>query len=106
MSVGAASNNIWSASVVPSGPDSDTSAVELGVRFRSDTSGVITGIRFYKFAGNTGTHIGNLWSNSGALLARATFTAETASGWQEMTFATPVAITANTIYVASYHTDV
>jgi len=105
-SVSAASNTIWGTSVTPLGPDSDASAVELGVRFRSDTNGVITGIRYYKFAGNTGTHIGNLWSNTGALLARATFTAETASGWQEVTFATPVAITANTIYVASYHTDV
>ena len=104
--VSAASNNIWSGPVTPLGPDSDASAVELGVRFRSDISGFITGIRFYKFAGNTGTHIGNLWSNTGALLARATFTTETASGWQVVTFATPVAIAANTVYVASYHTDV
>src|SRR5262249_47370290 len=28
---------------------------------------------------------------------------ETASGWQTATFATPVAVTANTVYVASYH---
>ena len=28
------------------------------------------------------------------------------SGWQQATFATPVAITANTTYVASYHTNV
>jgi hypothetical protein len=35
-----------------------------------------------------------------------TFTNETASGWQQATFATPVAITANTTYVASYHTNV
>jgi len=40
------------------------------------------------------------------LLASATFVGETASGWQEVTFATPVTITANTVYVASYHTDV
>jgi hypothetical protein len=40
------------------------------------------------------------------LLASATFTNETASGWQQVNFAVPVAITANTLYVASYHTDV
>jgi len=30
---------------------------------------------------------------------------ESASGWQTVTFATPVAIAANTTYVASYHTN-
>ena len=44
--------------------------------------------------GNTGTHVGNLWSASGALLARATFSAETASGWQQVNFASPVPVNA------------
>jgi hypothetical protein len=35
-----------------------------------------------------------------------TFTGESASGWQQMNFSTPVAITANTTYVVSYHTGV
>jgi hypothetical protein len=68
--------------------------------------GQIVGIRFYKSTTNTGTHTGSLWSNAGTRLATATFTGETASGWQQVNFATPVAITANTVYVASYHTDV
>ena len=80
--------------------------MELGVKFRSETSGNITGIRFYKASANTGTHIGNLWSSSGTKLATATFTNETTSGWQQVNFSTPVAITANTVYVASYHTNV
>jgi hypothetical protein len=80
--------------------------VELGVKFRSDVSGFITGIRFYKGPNNTGTHIGNLWSSSGQLLASATFANETAEGWQQVLFPTPVAIAANTTYIASYHTDV
>jgi hypothetical protein len=99
-------SSIWSTAVVPQGAASDTSAVELGVRFRSDTSGFISGLRFYKYATNTGTHVGNLWTDSGALLASATFTAESTSGWQLVTFATPIPITANTVYVASYHTNV
>src|SRR5207253_1495581 len=82
------------------------SPVELGVRFYSDTPGYVTGIRFYKSAANTGAHIGNLWNSSGTLLASATFTAETASGWQQVNFSGPVAITANTAYVASYHTTI
>ena len=39
----------------------------------------------------------------GQLLASATFTNETASGWQQVNFATPVAVTAGMTYVASYH---
>ena len=98
--------SIWNPlTTTPTNDDGDASAVELGVRFRSDIAGYVTGLRFYKFAGNTGFHIGNLWSNTGTLLARANFTGETASGWQQVTFSPPVIITANTTYVASYHTD-
>ena len=98
---------IWSNTATPSTPDGGPdSPVEVGVKFRSDVAGSITGVRFYKSSGNTGTHIGNLWSSTGQLLATATFSGETASGWQQVNFATPVAITANTVYVASYHTNV
>jgi hypothetical protein len=82
----------------------DGSSIELGVKFKSDVNGSITGIRFYKSAANTGTHIGSLWTASGTRLAQATFTNETASGWQQASFSSPVAITAGTTYVASYFT--
>ncbi|NNC18807.1 DUF4082 domain-containing protein [Corallococcus exiguus] len=81
----------------------DSGAVELGVRFRSDAPGRIMGVRFYKGAGNTGTHTGSLWTASGSLMATATFQDETASGWQEVRFASPVTIAADTNYVVSYH---
>ena len=98
------STSIWPASAVPGNASStDTGAVELGVKFRSDVSGYVTGIRFYKGSTNTGTHVGNLWTTGGTNLATATFTGETASGWQQVNFATPVAIVANTVYIASYH---
>jgi WD40 repeat protein len=96
--------SIWPSTAMPAlvdgGPDG---AVELGVKFRSDMAGTITGIRFYKASTNTGTHVANLWSSTGTLLATATFTNETGSGWQQVDFAGPVAISANTVYVASYH---
>jgi hypothetical protein len=96
---------IWPSSARPATADTnETQPVELGVKFTSSSSGFITGIRFYKGANNTGPHVGNLWSSSGALLARANFTGETASGWQQVNFSSPVAITANTVYVASYFT--
>ncbi|HEX4304643.1 MAG TPA: DUF4082 domain-containing protein [Solirubrobacterales bacterium] len=80
----------------------DGGSVELGVRFRSDVAGEVNGIRFYKASTNTGTHIGSLWSAEGKLLAEATFKGETASGWQQVEFTTPVQIQPNTTYVAGY----
>ena len=98
--------SIWSASATPSvADDGGTSPVEVGVKFTTDTSGFVSGVRFYKSAANTGTHVGSLWTSTGQLLATATFTGETASGWQYVYFASPILLTANTVYVASYHTD-
>jgi hypothetical protein len=77
-------------------------AINVGVTFRSDVPGKVTGIRFYKAAANTGTHVGTLWSAGGQVLAQATFEGETGSGWQQVTFSSPVQIEANTTYVASY----
>ncbi|MBV8452021.1 MAG: DUF4082 domain-containing protein, partial [Deltaproteobacteria bacterium] len=83
----------------------DPNSVELGMKFQASSSGNIVGISFYKGPNNTGTHVGNLWSTTGALLATATFTNETASGWQQAYFSNPVAIATGTTYVASYHTS-
>jgi hypothetical protein len=98
---------IFSAAAAPATIDAnDESPVELGLKFRSDINGFIKGVRFYKAVGNNGTHVGNLWSTTGMLLATTTFTAESASGWQEMLFSGPVPVLANTTYVVSYHTNV
>jgi len=94
--------SVYLASQVPTNFAKADLPVELGVRFRSDVAGVISGVRFYKDARNTGTHVGNLWSTTGTLLARATFTNESASGWQQVTFSPAVPIAANTTYIASY----
>jgi WD40 repeat protein len=95
--------SIWPTNPTPSIiSNSDTNSVELGVKFRSSVNGFVCGVRFYKGGTNTGTHIGKLWSSTGQLLSSATFQNETASGWQQVSFASPVAITANTVYVASY----
>jgi hypothetical protein len=103
----AAQQTIWPSTAVPATIDNGASgALELGVSFKSDVSGSITGVRFYKSSTNTGTHVGHLWSSTGALLASVTFAGETASGWQQANFSSPVAITANTVYVASYATSV
>jgi methionine-rich copper-binding protein CopC len=95
--------SIWSSTATPGTPSVADSAVELGVKFRSDVAGQITGIRFYKGSGNTGTHVGHLWTTAGANLGTVTFQSETASGWQQALFPTPISITAGTTYVASYY---
>ncbi len=80
----------------------DTNGVNLGVAFSVDQPGYITGVRFYKASANVGTHVGSLWSSTGTLLAQATFTNETASGWQQVSFSSPVAVSVGSTYVASY----
>ncbi|MCC7335950.1 MAG: DUF4082 domain-containing protein [Pirellulaceae bacterium] len=98
------SASIWSASTVPSVlSDNDTSAVELGLKFSVKQDGFISSVRFYKGALNTGMHVGKLWTSSGTLLGSATFSNETNSGWQQVDFSTPIAVTANTTYVVSYY---
>jgi hypothetical protein len=95
---------IWRPTDTPTNASAgDTNSVEVGLKFQSDHAGVVTGVRFYKGAANTGTHTGSLWSSSGQLMARTTFTGETASGWQQAQFSSPVEIAPNTTYVISYH---
>src|SRR5258708_11779369 len=85
----------------PALPNVQVGPHELGTEFKSSVSGQITAIRFWKSGSETGQHIGHIWSASGQLLASATFASETASGWQQQSLASPLAIAANTVYVVS-----
>jgi hypothetical protein len=97
--------SVWTLSTIPAMMATDPNAAELGVKVQSDVNGYVAGLRFYKYAQNSGTHTGHLWSATGTLLGTVTFTSETASGWQQANFTTKIPITANTTYVVSYHTD-
>lgn len=79
----------------------DVNAVVLGVKFRTTENGLIKAIRYYKGSGTTGTHTGHIWTSAGVLLASATFTSESALGWQEVRFSQPVVVTAGVTYIAS-----
>ena len=79
----------------------DGQGIEVGMRFRSSQTGFITGVRYYKGPGATGVHVGSLWTNTGTQLAQASFVNETPSGWQQVSFSNPVAITADVTYVIS-----
>jgi Domain of unknown function (DUF4082) len=96
----------WPSTSTPiNAPAIDLLSVELGVKFTTDVPGSIKGIRFYKDSTTVGPNVGSLWTNSGTLLAQATFTTTPGNGWQEVDFPAPIPISASTTYVASYHTN-
>ena len=76
-------------------------SLEMGVKLRVTQPAELEGIRFYKATDETGTHVGRLWTGSGQLVASVTFTGESASGWQEQSFASPVDLAPGQTYVVS-----
>ena len=101
---------IWpSASPTGAGEvrQNDGGAIEVGTKFTSTQTGFVKGVRFYSGSGSytvSGTYKGKLWNfNTGALLGTVNFTGVTKGAWQEVMFATPVSIAANTTYlITSY----
>ena len=94
--------SLYGSGDAPANPlNNDGQSLELGMRFRVTEPGIVRAIRFYKGAGTTGTHIGNLWTNTGTLLRSTTFTSETSSGWQEMALAVPLVLDTGVTYVVS-----
>src|SRR5262249_33431901 len=99
--------SLWDSTATPAVVDEpDGNSVELGMRFQSSVAGYITAIRFYKSASNTGNHTGSIWSADGTWLGTVALQAETASGWQQAKLQQPIAIAANTTYIASYFAPV
>ncbi|MEP7375035.1 MAG: DUF4082 domain-containing protein [Chitinophagaceae bacterium] len=92
---------IWTSN--PSPTSYEDSPVELGLKFKSSVAGFIKGIRFFSSNSPSGIYTGHLWTVSGTLLDSARFSNVTANGWQEVLFAKPLMIKADTTYVASYH---
>lgn len=76
-------------------------SLELGVKVRATQPARIEAVRFFKQAGETGTHVGRVWSADGTLLASVTFAGETASGWQQQSLGAPVALSPGQTYVVS-----
>ncbi|MFV0458004.1 MAG: DUF4082 domain-containing protein [Actinomycetales bacterium] len=100
---GGTPQTLWLSSAAPAVATTDDPApIEVGVRFGVDADGTVVGLRFYKGAGNSGQHVGHLWSSTGTLLGSAIFTDESATGWQQAALATPVRVSAEETYIASY----
>jgi len=99
---------LWPAAPAVIPPTNEDAAVTLGVKFRSSVSGFVKGVRFFSCDDAVlapGSYTGQLWASDGALLASGTFSNVTSNDWQELVFATPVLVSANTTYIASYHTN-
>ncbi|WP_417563765.1 DUF4082 domain-containing protein [Microbacterium sp.] len=100
--VSGVAQTLFDTSTPTTAAESDTSAVELGTAFTVSAVGEVTAIRFYKGPGNSGTHVGTLWTADGTALATVTFTDETDTGWQRAALSTPVEVSPGQTYVVSY----
>jgi hypothetical protein len=96
---------LYANSYAPPENDFSFGSYELGMKIESSAAGQVTALRFYKQTWMGGeNNVGHLWSPTGTLLATATFTNETASGWQQVTLSNPVSIAANSVYIVSFST--
>ncbi len=97
-------SGLWEDDVAPVAlTDGDTSAVELGMKFRVNVDGAINAIQFYETAESDGAHPVSLWTADGQQLATQNYKGGSGAGWREVAFDQPVNVQAGETYVASYH---
>jgi hypothetical protein len=99
--------SIFGNAVPQSGVDPDTGPVTLGVKFWSTQAGTTSGIRFYRAAENKDGYTVKLFTAGGSLLASAETSKDTCAVpcWQQVNFASPISLAANTTYIAAYYTS-
>jgi hypothetical protein len=87
--------------------DTDTNAITLGVKFWSTQAGTVSGIRFYRGAKNSNGYTVKLFTAGGSLLASAKASTDTCAlpCWEQVNFASPISLAANTTYIAAYYTS-
>jgi Domain of unknown function (DUF4082) len=97
--------SIFANAVPANAAVSYTGAITLGVKFWSPQSGTISAIRFYRGATSPQGYVASLYSASGSLLSSVTMAEESdpVPGWQQAVFPVPIALAANTTYVAAYY---
>lgn len=83
----------------------ENGTLELGVKFQVDVPGVIKSVRFYKATfQDTVTIPVSLWTSAGTLVGQTTITVS-GNGWKTATFASPLPVSPDTTYIASYHVN-
>lgn len=88
---------------IPSVPEVNTPpSVILGLKFQVRLPGSITGVMFWKSPSDSGTHYGDLWTDTNVLLTSGTNApaAESSGGWQTILFPTPIAVVPGVNYYA------
>jgi hypothetical protein len=97
--------SIWNNFVKPTNATfTDARGIEAGVYFTTNVDGYIQGIRFYKAELDTEQYRVNLWDiKTKKNLATQLVESIAVTGWQDVLFDQPVQVTANTLYIASYH---
>ena len=95
---------IWGSESPDAQVAGDTAAVELGTSFTVEREGNITGIRYWRESSSYSARAesGTLWSSDGTRIATAEFASPRATGWQSVTFSSPVEVDAGDSFVASY----
>jgi hypothetical protein len=93
---------------VPAYPVGGAGAATMGVKFWSSQPGTISAIRFYRGLTDPDGYVARLYTAGGTLLASATLSADSCSVpcWEVAKFASPIPISANTTYIATYYSDV
>ena len=94
---------IFSDSMIPAvTADPDRVPVELGVAFAPRSTGSVTALQYYQGRRATGVKTAKLWTASGKLLAKTSFSTTTRIGWRTIKLHKPVKLTAGKKYVVSY----
>lgn len=97
--------SLWSNSELPAMLNIfENRPVQLGTKFRANSGGVVNALRYYQGrADDTTSHIGNLWSSTGQLLATATFSPAGGTGWQQVELTQPVRLLPGQTYIVSQY---
>jgi hypothetical protein len=79
--------------------------LELGVKFQVDVPGTIKSVRFYKATVEDAVNIPvSVWTTGGTLVGQTTVSVS-GTGWKTATFTSPLPVSPDTTYIASYHVN-
>lgn len=92
--------SIWGTGVLGSQVEDPVGWECLGTKFRASSNGYIVGIRWQNISATWNAADVALFQGSTNVSGTRTVSGTTSSGWQRMNFASPVAITASTVYTA------
>lgn len=78
---------------------------ELGLKITADRDTPLTQIRYFRVPEEQGNHVGRLWDEKGAEVAKVSFVGETSSGWQVAVLPSPVTLKGGRQYVVSVNAN-